>query len=94
MSNCDTMDNENNYSMAEFINTELSVTRLEITKNSLFFRSTPNIIAFDNLTVKNTGTTCVYFKWKKKIKPFNLEDKRSDGIERFFCHYVIYNNIG
>jgi hypothetical protein len=86
MSNCETIDNDN--SMGEFINTELSVSRLEITKNNLFFRSTPNKITFDKVTVRNTGTTCVYFKWKKKIKPFNIQDKKSDGIDRFFCHYV------
>jgi hypothetical protein len=94
MSNCDTMDNENNMSMGEFINTEQSFTRLDISKSNLFFRSTPNKIAFDKFTVRNTGTTCVYLKWKKKIKPFNIQDKKSDGIDRFFCHYVNFINIG
>ena len=30
----------------------------------------------------------VFFKWLKLNKAYNLPDKKSDGIDRFFCHYV------
>jgi hypothetical protein len=72
-----------------FINTEASFTKIEVDKETLFFRSTPNKVSFDRIIVRNTGTTCVYFKWRKLVKPFNLENKRSEGIDRFFCYYVI-----
>ena len=63
--------------------------KLEFNKTNLFFRSEPFKIAYDSIKVKNTGTTCIYFKWQKVYKPFNLQEKKSDGIEKFFCHYVI-----
>jgi hypothetical protein len=68
--------------------TTTTFTKLEFSKTNLFFKSLPNQISFDNLRIKNTGTTCIYFKWQKLIKPFNLPEKKSDGIDRFFCHYV------
>jgi hypothetical protein len=73
--------------------TTTTFTKLEFSKTNLFFKSLPNQISFDNLRIKNTGTTCIYFKWQKLIKPFNLPEKKSDGIDRFFCHYVIFYNL-
>jgi hypothetical protein len=67
---------------------ELTFTSIEFDKNNLFFKSTPYKISFDKVRLKNTGTTCIYFKWQKLIKNFNLADKKPDGIERFICHYV------
>ena len=64
--------------------------KLEFNKTNLFFRSEPYKIAYDSINVKNTGTTCIYFKWQKVIKPYNLQEKKYDGIDKFFCHYVIY----
>ena len=63
-------------------------TKLEFDKMNLFFKSLPNKISYDKVKIKNTGTTCIYFKWHKYVKPFNLPEKKSDGIDRFFCHYV------
>lgn len=70
--------------------TQTTFSKLEFDKNNLFFRSKPNLISFDTVRVKNVGTTCIYFKWQKLMKPFGIPDKRSDGIDRFFCHYVQY----
>ena len=66
---------------------ESTYSNIEFDKHVLFFPSLPNQVAFDTVTIKNTGKTCVYFKWQKNTKPFELQDKKSDGIDRFFCHY-------
>lgn len=73
--------------------TETTFTKIEFNKFNLFFRSTPNEISYDRVRIKNTGTTCIYFKWQKIIKQFNLPDKKNDGIDRFFCHYVSVDYI-
>ena len=46
-------------------------------------------VEFDKVKIKNTGTTCIYFKWQKVERAFKIAEKKSDGIDRFFCHYVI-----
>jgi hypothetical protein len=68
--------------------TETTFSKLEFDKYNLFFRTTPNVISFDRVKIKNTGTTCIYYKWQKNSKNYNLPEKKSDGIDRFFCHYV------
>ena len=60
---------------------------IELDKHQLFFHSQPNQIAYDTVTIKNKGQTCVYYQWQKSSNAFQLEDKRSDGMDRFFCHY-------
>jgi len=50
--------------------------KLEFNKVNLFFRSVPFKIAYDSINVKNTGTTCIYFKWQKVLKPFLLQEKK------------------
>ena len=60
---------------------------IEFDKHQLFFHSQPNIMAYDTVTIKNTGKTCIYYQWEKNSSSFQLEDKKSDGMDRFFCHY-------
>jgi hypothetical protein len=67
---------------------ELTFTKIEFDKYNLFFKSDPYKINFDRVKIKNTGTTCIYYKWQKLISHFKLPDKKGDGIDRFFCHYV------
>ena len=62
-------------------------SKIEFNKNVLFIKTLPNQIGFDSVKIKNTGKTCVYFKWQKEDLQFKLEDKKSDGIDRFYCHY-------
>lgn len=62
-------------------------TSLSFSKNNLFFKSEPNKIAFDCVAIKNIGTTCIYFKWQKSSKGYKLQEKKGDGIDKFFCHY-------
>ena len=71
----------------DFENLEPTSCSIELDKNKLFFHSQPNQIAYDTVTIKNTGKTCIYYQWQKSNNNFQLEDKRSDGMERFFCHY-------
>ena len=63
-------------------------SNIEFNKHELFFYSLPNIMAYDSVTIKNTGKTCIYYKWQKNNKPFILEEKKSDGMDRFYCHYT------
>ena len=60
---------------------------IEFDKHQLFFHSQPNIMSYDTVTIKNTGKTCIYFQWQKNTSSFQLEEKKSDGMDRFFCHY-------
>ena len=60
---------------------------IELDKHQLFFHSQPNIMAYDTVTIKNTGKTCIYFQWQKNSSSFQLEEKKNDGFDRFFCHY-------
>ena len=60
---------------------------IEFDKHQLFFHSQPNIMAYDTVIIKNTGKTCIYYQWQKNTSSFQLEDKKSDGMDRFFCHY-------
>ncbi len=66
---------------------ELIQSNIEFDKHQLFFHSQPNTMAYDTVTIKNTGKTCVYYQWQKNSNAFQLEDKKSDGMDRFFCHY-------
>ena len=66
---------------------EQTYSKIEFDKHNLFIRTLPNQIGYDSVTIKNTGKTCVYFKWQKKNTQFQLEDKRSDGFGKFYCHY-------
>jgi hypothetical protein len=87
------LDHLNNENDIYLETTQTTFSKLDFDKYNLFFRSTPSKISFDQVKVKNSGTTCIYFKWQKVIKPFNITDKKSDGIDRFFCHYVIIKNL-
>ena len=71
----------------DFENLPQTNCSIELDKHQLFFHSLPNQIAYDTVTIKNTGKTCIYFQWQKSSNSFQLEDKRSDGMDRFFCHY-------
>ena len=71
----------------DFENLEPTSCSIELDKHQLFFHSQPNQITYDTVTIKNTGKTCIYYQWQKSNNNFQLEDKRSDGMERFFCHY-------
>ena len=78
---------ENNFPEEEFDNIAHTSCSIEFDKHQLFFHSLPNQIAYDTVTIKNTGKTCIYYQWIKTSNSFKLEDKRSDGMERFYCHY-------
>ena len=75
-------------SLDKSADTESTYSNIAFNKHELFFNSLPNIMAFDSVIIKNTGKTCIYYKWQKNNKSFQLEDKRSDGIDRFYCHYT------
>ena len=68
-------------------NNEPTYSSIEFDKHQLFFHSLPNKMAYDTVTIKNVGKTCIYYQWQKNTSSFQLEDKKSDGIDRFFCHY-------
>ena len=37
--------------------------------------------------MKNVGTTAVTYEWKKIVRGDFISSKKSDGIQRFYCHY-------
>ena len=37
--------------------------------------------------MKNTGSTTVTYEWKKIERGDYIPSKKSDGIQRFYCHY-------
>ena len=41
----------------------------------------------DSVVVRNSGTTAVYYEWRKVNRPDYILAKHSDGVQRFFCHY-------
>ena len=82
------MENQIKTSMDKSSNVEATYSKITFNKHELFFNSLPNIMAFDSVVIKNTGRTCVYYKWQKNNKMFKLEEKKSDGIDRFFCQYT------
>jgi hypothetical protein len=41
----------------------------------------------DSVTVKNTGSTTVTYEWKKSIRGDHIPSKKSDFVQRFWCHY-------
>ena len=49
---------------------------IEFDKHQLFFHSQPNIMAYDTVTIKNTGKTCIYYQWQKNTCSFQLEEKK------------------
>ena len=86
-------DNKNNIDRDSFVGLDLIkgsnkvFTSLSFSKNNLFFKSKPKEIAFDTVTIKNIGTTCIYFKWQKNGNQNKIPEKKGDGIDKFFCHY-------
>jgi len=44
-------------------------------------------IAEDSVTVKNIGTTAITYEWKLSLRGDFVESKKSDFVQRFWCHY-------
>ena len=84
----DSVNKSKSLTKANKEDTNSTYSNIEFNKHELFFYSLPNIMAYDSVTIKNTGKTCVYYKWQKNNKPFILEEKKSDGMDRFYCHYT------
>jgi hypothetical protein len=80
-------NNINSFSKHSEVKDDATYSNIDFSTHTLFFKSSPNEIAFDTVTIKNTGKTCVYFKWQKNLIPSQIKEIKSDGIDRFFCHY-------
>ena len=56
---------------------------IEFDKHQLFFHSQPNIMAYDTVTIKNTGKTCIYYQWQKNSSSFHFPHlKQRQRIQR------------
>ena len=42
------------------------------------------------MVVSNVGTTTVTYDWRKVNRADYIQSKNSDGVQRFFCHYVCH----
>ena len=40
------------------------------------------------MVVRNLGSTTVTYEWKKVQRGDHIAAKKSDFIQRFYCHYV------
>jgi hypothetical protein len=80
-------NNNNSFTKQSEIKDDATYSNIDFNTHTLFFKSSPNETAFDTVTIKNTGKTCVYFKWEKNLIPSQIKEIKSDGIDRFFCHY-------
>ena len=70
------MENQLKTSMDKSSKAEATYSNIVFNKHELFFNSLPNVMAFDSVVIKNTGKTCVYYKWQKNNKLFKLEEKK------------------
>lgn len=41
----------------------------------------------DQVIIKNTGSTTISYEWRKVLRDDFIPSKKSDQIQRFFCHY-------
>jgi hypothetical protein len=78
---------DNSFLKHSEIKDDATYSNIDFDTHTLFFKSSPNETAFDTVTIKNTGKTCIYFKWEKNNIPSQIKEIKSDGIDRFFCHY-------
>ena len=80
-------ERENNLkiSMDKSAETESTYSNIVFNKHELFFNSLPNEMAFDSVIIKNTGKTCVYYKWQKNNKKFKLEEKKQEPSFSVMC---------
>jgi len=46
-----------------------------------------NILTVDSVLVQNVGSTTVTYEWKRVQRGDHLASKKSDFVQRFFCHY-------
>ena len=50
-------------------------------------------ISQDRVVVKNVGTTTVAYDWRKIQRGDFIQSKNSDGVQRFYCHYVTITTV-
>lgn len=58
-----------------------------ISKTHIYMENYSGTPASNDLIVTNTGTSAVFYEWKKFPRSESIKSKRSDIITRFYCHY-------
>ena len=61
--------------------------QLELSKAFLHMHTYVGKNEQDSLVVWNSGSSAVFYEWRKVKRPDYIMAKKSDGIQRFFCHY-------
>lgn len=58
-----------------------------LSKTHIYMENYSGTPASNDLIVTNTGTSAVFYEWKKFPRSESIKSKRSDIITRFYCHY-------
>jgi hypothetical protein len=66
---------------------KVSGPQLSFDKTFLFMHADLNQIKQDVVVVENIGSTTVTYEWKRVIRGDHVRAKKSDMVQRFFCHY-------
>ncbi|CAG9330827.1 unnamed protein product [Blepharisma stoltei] len=61
--------------------------QLMLSKSHLYMKAYISTTAGDEVSVTNNGTSAVFYEWRKFNRSDFIKAKRSDGINRFYCHY-------
>lgn len=58
-----------------------------LSKTHLYMENYAGTPASNDIVVTNTGTSAVFYEWKKYTRADFIKSKRNDFITRFYCHY-------
>jgi 3-phosphoglycerate kinase len=58
-----------------------------LSKSHLYMENYSGTPASNDLIVTNTGTSAVFYEWKKYPRSDSIKSKRPDIVTRFYCHY-------
>lgn len=58
-----------------------------LSKSHIYMENYSATPASNDLIVTNTGTSAVFYEWKKYPRSDSIKSKRPDIVTRFYCHY-------
>jgi 3-phosphoglycerate kinase len=61
--------------------------QVSLSKTHLYMENYAGTSASNDVVISNTGTSAVFYVWKKYTRPDFIKSKRNDFITRFYCHH-------
>ena len=61
--------------------------QVTLSKSHLYMENYAGTSASNDVVVTNTGTSAVFYEWKKFSRADFIKSKRNDIVTRFYCHY-------